>query len=220
MGRHAVHAWPSSDDSDVEDDAHSELHLIKGISLGALLAVIASSANGQALLPEWRVCNARRVTVEADTTTLYRVTSAAQFGDGGLALADAGNQRILLFSSGGRLTQRLGRRGGGPGEFNWINAVLAFGDTIVAYDGPLRRVTTFMIDGTVMRVDRLPTYDGYLTDLAAVVSPTEMVVRTRELPVNETRPGLYTDSASLLLFRPETRELTFVTRVGVSPIFS
>src|SRR5688500_18511880 len=48
---------------------------------------------------------------------LYRVTSAARLRDGRIAVANAGTQQVKLFGADGRHLASLGRRGGGPGEF-------------------------------------------------------------------------------------------------------
>lgn len=57
---------------------------------------------------------------------------------------------LLLIDSAGVLQRRIGRRGSGPGEFKmlWSFTVLA-GDSLLAYDPQLRRMTQFSPKGEV-----------------------------------------------------------------------
>jgi hypothetical protein len=94
----------------------------------------------------------------ARTTPLARpvATLRSPSGDPGfpgpIPLAFAANGRIvgrhanqvLIFESDGTLIRRVGRRGGGPGEFQMLNfAELTPGDSIIAFDRSPRRVTVF-----------------------------------------------------------------------------
>ncbi|HET9066290.1 MAG TPA: hypothetical protein VFN22_10775 [Gemmatimonadales bacterium] len=75
----------------------------------------------------------------------------ATFSDGTVALSDEAS--ILLFDRTGRFLRRVGRRGGGPGEFGGqgIDGLCVVrGDTLVAFSGTDRRVTAFRRDGKVL----------------------------------------------------------------------
>ena len=81
---------------------------------------------------------------------LYQVKAARRFADQRIVVANAGSSELRIYDASGRLTQTMGRRGKGPGEFSsldWVQ-VLA-GDTLVASDGTLRRLTAFGPDGKV-----------------------------------------------------------------------
>jgi hypothetical protein len=96
-------------------------------------------------LPEWAVSGAgvQIGTVGGDgPAALHRVTGAVRLADGGVAIANGGSGEIRVFDATGGYRVTHGRAGGGPGEFRTLSALApARGDTLVAYDAMLRRVT-------------------------------------------------------------------------------
>ncbi len=142
---------------------------------------------------------------------LHRVVDAAVLADGTIALADQGNFRIALFDQAGSLVRSLGREGAGPAEFRGLSGVYAVGDTILGYDGLLRRVSVWTGDGDALDTRRLPAYGGNDTGLEAVVSPGRWVVGTRESDMPEGG-GAYNPSTTLLDFDPGTGRLDVVER--------
>jgi hypothetical protein len=71
---------------------------------------------------------------------------------GSLAVADAGSDRISIFSPDGRFVRRVGGRGEGPGEFRDLAALYATGsDTIQAGDGMARTLLVFDPSGAYVR---------------------------------------------------------------------
>ena len=88
-----------------------------------------------------------------------RVTAIESLATGSRRIRDVEN---------GDFVKRLGRRGGGPGEFVFLSAVWPRGDTIEALDGRLRRVTRFLPDGTVEIVS---VATGSVRDLSLSAGP-------------------------------------------------
>lgn len=83
----------------------------------------------------------------------FYVTDAAILSDGSFAVADAGSNEIRVFSANGTHTLTIGREGEGPGEFRRLTQVIAHsGDSILAYDFMLSRVTIFGPDGNPARI--------------------------------------------------------------------
>lgn len=69
-----------------------------------------------------------------------------------LLAVDTGNHRVLVFDAEGRQTQVVGRRGEGPGEFNYPTWVTVAGDgTFYVTDTLNFRVQAFAADGTPLR---------------------------------------------------------------------
>lgn len=79
---------------------------------------------------------------ERDRNYLYRVVAAERLVDGTYLVASDGTKDIRLYDQGGRLIQRTGREGGGPGEFRSVSS-LEVADSIYVYDRALRRVTVY-----------------------------------------------------------------------------
>jgi len=62
---------------------------------------------------------------------------------GNVYVADRSSQ-LLVFSPAGAVLRKLGRKGQGPGEFDWIQSVRVLpGDSVYAFDSGLQRVTVF-----------------------------------------------------------------------------
>ena len=94
----------------------------------------------------------------------------ALLSDGSLVIAHRGDQEILWLDREGRLTQRVGRRGSGPGEFRGLNSILVTrDDTVMAYDGRLSRLTVFSGSGTLVRTHRIPSDVGLSEKLVGLV---------------------------------------------------
>ncbi len=86
---------------------------------------------------------------------LYRVGDALLLANGGLALANTGDSRIMLFSEDGSLEGRVGGAGRGPGEFGTITALLTADAGFLAYDTRLGRLSRFSETGEFLTSSRL-----------------------------------------------------------------
>lgn len=89
---------------------------------------------------------------EAGTVVLERPIGATRFQDGTIAVADAGSGTVLIFDGRGRLTQKVGGPGEGPGEFRvmwWMGRCDA--DSVLVWDIALRRMTVIGSTGTIGR---------------------------------------------------------------------
>ena len=78
---------------------------------------------------------------------LFWVGDALLLENGGLAVANTGASEVLLLAGDGSLTERVGRRGEGPGEFSEITTLLASDAGFLAYDARLARLNEFSEDG-------------------------------------------------------------------------
>jgi hypothetical protein len=73
---------------------------------------------------------------------LFRVVGAVSRPDGGIAVANGGSSELRLFDANGRHVRSAGGRGSGPGEFMVLGGVRRhLGDSLIAYDTRLRRLT-------------------------------------------------------------------------------
>jgi hypothetical protein len=130
---------------------------------------------------------------------LHRVTGAAVLPDGSVTIADAGNQRVLVFDPRGRLRASFGRRGAGPDEFRFVTGIFSVGDTIITYDPGNVRVSSWRPNGERIASHRLPAHGGRQTGLRGVMTSTEFVLYAFEAPAWDG-PRTQVRAADVLLY--------------------
>ena len=79
----------------------------------------------------------------------FRLWAMAIGPAGEIYAVDAGHAEVRVYDGEGRHIRTYGRKGQGPGEFEFPTAVWLIGDTIAVYDGRLYRMTLFDADGEV-----------------------------------------------------------------------
>lgn len=91
-------------------------------------------------------------TGQGSAHEFFRVQDATRLPNGTYAVADRGANEIRLFTPLGVFIRAAGGPGEGPGEFDRLTSV-AFhrGDSLLAYDHWLRRVTIFELAGRGVR---------------------------------------------------------------------
>jgi len=104
---------------------------------------------------------------------LTRVMDAAVLPDGSIALIDGGASEVQLRASDGSHIRTLGRRGGGPGEFNSPRWLAVRSDTLLVFD-PFQgygRLTLYTLSGDLLGMEALevegldyPSPDALLPD--------------------------------------------------------
>ena len=159
----------------------------------ALLAAIPLCA--QQNLPQWRLT--KQSASIGEEIELHRVRAATELPDGTIAIADAGNTRVVIASASGQSLRQFGRAGSGPGDFRALLDLISVGDTIVTYDAELRRVSRFLSDGTFLRSSQLPMVDDRPVVLRAFESSSAFLV-TSTSSHTEREGGLFIDSVSVL----------------------
>jgi hypothetical protein len=81
-----------------------------------------------------------------------RVNGMVAQSNGNLVVANSGNLELCLFTARGRLLERVGRSGAGPGEYRSIESIhLMPGDSLLVRDGLLRRLSVLSGNGTFVR---------------------------------------------------------------------
>lgn len=109
----------------------------------------------------WSVDADGALTLEGDTDTpLFEIRGAVELADGGVAVADGGNHRIVFYDPVGAIRFTTGRQGEGPGEFQRLG-LLAKGpaDSLLVWDSQVRRVSVLAPTGEFTRSYSLETTD-------------------------------------------------------------
>lgn len=122
----------------------------------------------------WSVCQPPVMELAASPAEgwfLNGVRGAVRMPDGGLAVANGGENQVLFFDTSGRLKSAVGRQGSGPGEFRWLYAMWpGAGDTVVAFDRSHRRVTRLTADGVAGTAPVTPATGGFVVIGAGMFS--------------------------------------------------
>jgi len=119
------------------------------------IAIVESAAPGEDT-PRWRAVDSTALrigAVEGPVEYVFDdIEAALRLSDGRIVVADGGSRSLRFFDSAGTFLHATGRQGGGPGEFEILDAVhLIAGDTLLAWDRRLKRVSVVAPTGEFQR---------------------------------------------------------------------
>lgn len=126
-------------------------------SAGVLIAE-STVASGRASDESWRLADEPLLIIrsEGDDYALTEVVGALGYNDGSIVVAE--RTMLRLFDRDGQLRRTVGGEGDGPGEFRRISDIDRYrGDSLVAFDSWLRRVTVL---GPDLDIGRVVTLEG------------------------------------------------------------
>ncbi|HEX6038825.1 hypothetical protein [Longimicrobium sp.] len=128
---------------------------------------------------------------------LGRVQGAARLAGGGVAVADANAVEVRFYDARGRFLRAAGRRGGGPGEFGSIDAMLPYrGDSLAVWDARQTRLVVLGPDGGVGRTTSVrvggasAALRGILADGSFVLEPSPSVEAFLRMEAGERRDSV------------------------------
>ena len=179
------------------------------VALGALAASVTSCSGPSDVVESARWVIEESPTlaigvVEGDAPYLFEaIVHAELLEDGGVIVADGGASAIRLFDATGAFVLEMGGEGSGPGEFRGLrDAWIVGGDTVVAWDSDLRRLTYFERTGVLVRTVLLEAFGeaSGVGGLDLAVGPLEGgEVAIASLGLGEPAP-LRVDRVSVELF--------------------
>lgn len=117
--------------------------------LATLFGAAALDAQSPSALPVWRLVEEYRV--DGNQHELTTVNHIVQARNGDVFITQQRDNQIRVFSGAGQPIRAIGRKGQGPGEFEWLSAIGFVGDTLFATDNQLRRISLFASDGKLIR---------------------------------------------------------------------
>jgi hypothetical protein len=114
----------------------------------------------------WRLSDDPIFTVrgaeENDDALLLEPVSVFRSLDGSYYVADgglAGANAVWVYHADGRLKQRCGREGSGPGEFSWVMWAKPYrGDSVLVWDAGANKIHVFDLDCRFGRDIRIPMW--------------------------------------------------------------
>ena len=177
--------------------------------------------------PAWTAATAWTI---ADTPSVdIAGTSAAPFRDivalvrtpaGAIAVADGITQRIRLFTPTGAPLRALGGPGTEAGEFEGLNWLVHAGDSLLAYDLVLRRLTLFGEAGRARVAELQGVGDLFVTPIGRFRDGTILIAAGGAVfPFPDSVGRVRRDSATLLRFGADGRLRDTLVRVGWSESF-
>jgi hypothetical protein len=100
-------------------------------------------------------------TADGDSMLQFFRPGAMAVDDSGfIYVADGGHYEVRVFDAEGRFVRRFGGRGSGPGEFQGLNALHVFGDTVVVLDLRVWRLVTFNRHGVALGTQTIRDSNG------------------------------------------------------------
>jgi hypothetical protein len=124
---------------------------------------------------------------------LHRAGSSLVLPDGRVAVVNSGSYQLRIYDASGRFVTAAGRQGMGPGEWRRpVAVILVHPDTLLVYDGMLRRELLFDTTGAFLRSDdvrALPWRAGtWMLDRTLVIGPTPPDMREQIARVIDRLP--------------------------------
>jgi hypothetical protein len=108
---------------------------------------------------EWKLDATPRVTIGGDgskNTEFLHVRNALRLADGRIIVANNATSELRIFDAKGAYLGAFGRKGQGPGEFAYTSWSERFGDTVIVYDGGLRRISFILFAGPPRLLSEIP----------------------------------------------------------------
>lgn len=137
--------------------------------------LLAETLSGQVLQPR-PVVTIGGATANPDDE-LVRVTGARRLPDGRIVVAIADPIELRVYNPAGRIVNRIGRRGGGPGEFRApVTIPYADNDSLVTYTDGHNRFGVFAPSGKLIReYERVDASPPVLLNRGLLRSPSGSV---------------------------------------------
>ena len=137
------------------------------------------------------------LTIGAEGNSDYEFVALGathRLSTGDLVVTDWQSPTIRIFSPQGQLLRKLGRKGSGPGEFQAVHDLFVAGDTLIAYDWHLRRLTRLLPAGTILGTQPIQPSAGLPVDLVARLRDGQWLVTTAHMPNWSHGHGVYRDT--------------------------
>lgn len=170
--------------------------------------IIESTAPAWTAADAWMLADAPSLEIGVvdgdDVREFQEITDVQRLSDGSIVVANGGSGEIRIFTSTGEYRSTLGRSGGGPGEFEGLGRLLVTpGDTIIAFDYLLRRITVF-VNGTMVASTPLDGIGNAPLRLAGRMSDGSFVFgagfATADLPREKRTVGVHRSNIPLVRY--------------------
>ncbi len=136
-----------------------------------LVACGGEQQDNAAAATAWRIDSLATLSISDDDAggepVIGDAVGVSRLPDGGVVVADLGLSSLRYFGPRGEFLRAVGRKGSGPGEFDYIATMLRCGDSLYVEDIGQQSVMVYATDGTLARSPKYadvlgerPTYDS------------------------------------------------------------
>lgn len=134
---------------------------------------------------------------------LANVTGAIRLDDGTIVVINASSGELRFYDSSGVYMRSVGRRGDGPGEYQFASAVGRYGiDSLVVWDAGLSRGSVLARDGTFAHNFSVPASLGDISVLGAFGDGGLLGSLSRAFRPNELASGMIRHTAIYIRLFP------------------
>ncbi len=167
--------------------------------------------------PTQRVGNAPATPADEFDASSGRLSGLAM-ADGGLVVLDG--VRVTRFDASGGQTWSVGSQGQGPGEFESVGSACTIpGDTLMVFDGNMRRLSVIAPEGTLVKAEDMSAF-GLMQSASCFVDGTVMFLEpTSRRPDGSLAAVVRTVNSDFALVDSIT-ELSYMSNGQVSSILS
>lgn len=137
---------------------------------------------------------------------LFQVRTATRLADGRVLVANGGTSEIRVFGPSGAHVGTWGRAGEGPGEFTGLSSIGVWpGDSLMAWDAGLRRISIFDLEGNLGRTFAFSQHEEFTFPQYQSLRPdgSILVSGSAAFRVGEVDSGLKRPDIGYALFGPE-----------------
>ena len=149
---------------------------------------------------------------EGDGPPLFAVAGVVRMDDGVIVVATSWRAQLHFFGPSGQYLRSVGGRGVGPGEFSFLASISLYGDSLLAFDQRLFRVSVFDREGRFARSYDLPLAGRSFSVEGRFQHDGTALFRIRGY-ANRT-PGYFRTNDPLVMVRPRDE---VVRGIGESP---
>lgn len=137
--------------------------MIRPTLILCLIFRVPLNAQSAQNIGRWTLGQSTRIGAVEGRDALAGVRAVVVSTRGEVYVAEQLVPQIRVYSSAGQLLRILGGRGSGPGEFQGIDDLRLFGDTLAVEDGSLQRVSFLSSGGRSLHSFRPASAGPYLT---------------------------------------------------------
>lgn len=120
---------------------------------------------------------------------LGEAVHVARLPDGGVLVSDRGLHALRFFDAEGRFVRAVGRKGTGPGEFEYLATTWRCGDSLFVEDIGAARVSVHALDGTQSRAMPTAEFAGGTDALHSACNADGLFVHHGWYPYREEQIG-------------------------------
>jgi len=142
---------------------------------------------------------------------LFRVFAGRILPDGGVVIGDNGTRELRFYAPDGTWLRSVGRRGKGPGEFQFVTAIYALGDSLFVFDGALGRMSVFTSAGRYAR--EFSILSGGLWWPIGITDDGRLLAASGTPAPGVAHAGVVVDSADYGWYDLDGKPLAFAARL-------